>query len=678
MAQLVVANASFKTYPGGVIVLRAADWMGGARGTLSSESDARSACGTVVRDSQEAASAPFTSAQLNAAADTLVIPLGDLPLEDDLTKYMVLASVLIEGDWDPANGDTSFGGHQEIFSQEACTLSYWGDPESNPLTNPYMPNYQPRGLDGYRIIGYGGNYGLNRADLGDPWSDFTLTWRFLRSAGCTVEYLIDQIYLVPSVSPSPASGWSSDDFEMIPGAEGTFGAYSLDPDDGPPLFIDGADGGDDQGKFTWHPIVFDQQTQISGADGGGDYQRVSDEADAEYMVRVIPDQWFLQNSETDAEANAHCYGIHGPHFIPEQDWVDDDFGRTVSDGNFAGADGHFVTDSGWGLTPEGFSWASFGQTGPETSILHGHRWGIATYVDGNAGVIAMRNDSQDDLLVAEMTLALNPEPASTREPGAVIRTDNIRMAGTFTRDIDVASDNGGDRTIQLRIRNSRGGDPHSLYILLYPNLVWEFHPPAGALVASGTNAWASIGWRLEILRYVVRMRVWDASGAEPSTWDYEEFRQLEAEEYDYDDNLEIAIEEADVHAPTIAMIMGGVTMNGTPARVFHEYVTVENDPIGDQASAFASIEQPEGTVRGEIEMPDCQHLVYWGTRDWTTLDFGSPYLDFSAKVWNDPTAAELQRSEAIWWWFRTTRPGLLIPTNWRAYDRQGNLVRLPR
>ena len=52
---------------------------------------------------------------------------------------------------------------------------------------------------------------------------------------------------------------------------------------------------------------------------------------------------------------------------------------------------------------------------------------------------------------------------------------------------------------------------------------------------------AQLGWRIEVERYVVRYKVWDASGAEPGTFDDEVFVTIDgvaggfSRDYDYDD-----------------------------------------------------------------------------------------------------------------------------------------------
>lgn len=672
MAELVIADAAYKTYPGGVVVLRASDWMAAARGTLSSEADARSACGTVVRDSQQVATSIFSdpNGAFQEAEDTLEIDFSLLPLEIDMT-YVVFVSLLIEGDWDSTNTDTTRSGTQEEFVA-ACDLRWYGDSTFFLSdTDTDAVHFKPRALDSYRIVGFG-----DQASVGDVVGNEVLHWRAYSQDGTTIEWLIDQIYFVPNVISGVHGVWRPDDFRVVGGQASTFGSYDLT--DG--SYVDGADAGDDNGKFTWHPIVLDDPTGLSGVDGGGDYQRKATAASAEYMARVIPnDGYYLANTEPipDVEAVAHCYGLHGPFFIPAQEWTNDDFARTVGDGNFAGADNHFLTQN-WGLTPEGFAWRADGSAGPSGVSP---RLGRATWVDGAEAVMQIRQSVNGSLRAFLRSYGGETGPNT----GADLFADNLILRGKFRAVATGAGASAASVQIGTEIRIG-GGASFSVAQAIYINFnllagTWNLQRRGDVTIAGPiTEAWwpGTAGFRIEVRRYLIRARVWDASGAEPSTWDVEMFRPIIEggvwDDYDYADNLEYALLEHDV--ATCALWFDHT---GTPTAyttVYWDDLIAENDPGGSNESAFASIEQPEGTQRGEIEMPSgCQHLVYWGTRDWTALDFGNPYLDYSAKVWNDSAAAELQRSEAVWWWFRSTRAGI-VPMNWRSADRSPGIKRI--
>lgn len=132
-------------------------------------------------------------------------------------------------------------------------------------------------------------------------------------------------------------------------------------------------------------------------------------------------------------------------------------------------------------------------------------------------------------------------------------------------------------------------------------------------------------------------------------------------DYPYDDDLNFAVEEGFLkHGFSIALGGSNHRYAGSYAVKFYDDFEIYYDPEGDNESAWANIERPEETEVSRIEMPaGCQHLVYWGKRVWTkwTDGFGGNYLDFSAKMWSDADAAELQRSEAVFWWFRSVHAG---------------------
>lgn len=678
---LVVADAAYKAYPGGVIAVRCSDWMGAARGTLSSEADTRSATGTVVRDSQTVTTSIFSNSTgaFQEADDTLEIDLSTLPLEIDMT-YLVLASYLIEGDWDVTNEDTLRSGTQEYFNA-ACDFRWYGD-SVNYLSDADTSNfsYLPRLLDQYRI----GSAGY----VGDVVGNEVLTWRAYAQDGTTIEWLLDQIYLVPHVASGIHGQWEANDFAFVPGTAYTFGSYPLD--DG--SFVDGADGGDDQGKFTLHPYPLREPTRSN--DGGGDYQQKASSATAEYIARVVADGDFYGLSNTtqpypdNEPGSSFAYGLHGPFFVPQQTWLEDDFTRSLGDGNYAGADNHFVGGH-WGKTPEGFGWACEGASGPST--VGGNRIGKAIWVDGDEGAITIKRVFQaDDEAVA---CALTPIPGSVNTLGGQIVCDNLRTSGTFRADIDVTA---GSGTASLMISSTVPGDyptAADTRLFIWVDVVaktWELrftnsdtlYGPVDIsswFVHDGTSL---LGWRLEILRYRVRVRVWDASGAEPGTWDYDDFRPVyipfSRYDYPYSDDLGISLYETD----SLTLYLEFRVKDVTTTDGYHAWVddvVVTHDPIGSADSAYASIERPEGNEVGSIELPvGCWHLVYWGTQDWTEFLVGDgPYLEFSAKSWNETTAAELQRSESVWWYFRSNH-AVLIPMNWRSSTREGGWKRVLR
>lgn len=679
--ELVIADAASKSYPGGIIALRAEDWMGPARGSLTSEVDTRASTGTAVRDTQTVTASIFSDpvSAFQEADDTLVVDISTLPFEETL-RYICLVSTLIEGDWDTTNDDTFRSARPDMHTF-ACEFGAFGDSTFFPSDSDFGTIVRKwRGLTQYRISSMGGLW-----LLGDVDGTEELHFRAYAQDGTTIEWLIDQLIFIPYVTSGDHNGWEAGDFNVVPGQQGTFsGLYDITAGD----WVDGADGGDDNGKYTWHPVPLATQdpTGVSGADGGGDYQRKSAYADAEYMARVVEeDGFYLANTlaSPDTEAAAHCYGIHGPFYMPAQNWITDDFSRTEGDGNFAGANGHFQTQQ-WGNTPEGFAWRSDGGSGPATNG-GGNRIGTAIWVDGSEGLIEIRAGDPPPASASGRVFLRTYGGETGPNIGADMQVENVNIAGTFY----TTSTGGGASASRVDIQTEEptvGGNQNALAIRFdLINGGWSLIlvSPVTTVAGPFTTSWYSrgdpVGFRIDIRRLRVLARVWDATGAEPSTWDADVFRPLRSGastvNYDYGGDLDLELDH--VFAKTV-FIRHTVTATDLAYDRFHfDDLTVDYDPLGDEEDTSAAMEKPEGNKLSEIIVPaGAQYLVYWGTRDWTVADgFGSFWIDFSSRVWNDPAAAELQRSEAVWWWFRSVHGGL-IPMNWRSSDRSGHQWRV--
>ena len=636
-AELVVADAPFVAYPGGLIVLRCTDWMAGARGTLSSETDARAIAGEVVRDTQSTASSIFSSDETayQAVDDTLEIDFSALPLLDDMT-YQVWFSILIEGDWDLTNANTFRGANQHEFSF-ACRLGYHGT-TNNPLeSGPAWTRYYPRDRPHYVIV--------SSEVTGDVTLSETMFVRAFAQTGTTCELLLDQIFLVPFVvSGTHAIEWTNVDFEAVGGNFNLSGSIDIDNGD----YVDGADGGDNNGKFTWMPIPWEDEMDLAGLTGGGDYQK---DPDNEYMVRVVLDDFlFLENSVTDAPANAWAYSVHGSNFREAKTWIDDDFARTVTEGGGAGR---------WGTGPQGFGWF--------TSTSNG-----LMRVDGAQGVMKTNNPAGLSTCIASLGISGGGANASAELNAPAYTISGIvdpPSSGSFPGATNAA-------TAKVSMIGRLGAYPDfEIFFNLLTN-TWT-------LVAAGTNTFdgptatptgVPVGWKMEILRHRLKVKVWDASGAEPGTWDYDDFPPNGVNAYPYGDFL----------SRSTQFVAWYVSLSFSADDVFPalecfwDDVLVEYDPYGDPGDMTAVMEQPHGDQVGEIDVPyGAYQVVSWGLRNWTITDAGDGYLDFSAKVWSESGTAELQRAEAPIYWFRVTHQDFtLVPMNWRSAERPGSIQRV--
>lgn len=688
--ELVVADAPFKKYPGGIVAIRFSDWLGAARGSLSTESDAASVTGVIVRDNQRIANHIIDNATAawNEAVETCVIDLAGM-LESKI-RYFALVSFKIEGSF-----DADFPDPMHLSTQHApyplYDIAFHASNNDNFATTSIFSHLSEKMSDvgQYRI------YGLNRDifPMDEP-GDCVLTVKAYTLDGTNCNVLLDQLYLVPAIFGHSHPGWENSDFNIVGGEHGlASGVYSLVPGD-PGWFadwIDGADGGDGNGKFTWHPISFQEQTSFSSGDGGGDYQK----DDSEYMVKVhnevdgsFADFLYLADADNN-EKEAHCYGLHGPLYYRQQVFIDSpcsiDAGTPYSTiGSYGDPENTFVGDIS--PTIEGYTWKDYMPlSGPNTNWETGpidftaapfgnHRHGAVLWCeDGALHFVSKNGGGLPDTTALSLGASLVSGGSSPASPGPGITAEDLIISGVITSlglEAPLSGPYGVGATIYTR--HDFGSGFHTLYELRLSiggtgewRLQGDNDTIHGPIAMTGFgDVGGEVGFKIEVKRYVLRVKVWDASGSEPGAWDYEDFRLIvdtpDPVDYDYDDNLEISTREADTIIPSISFFAGQHGTFGV-AQVSLTEFRVEYDPYGDLAPAWASIEQPAegGEEIGRIEMPTgCQHLVYWGKRDWTEYVEGDgPYIEFAAKVWNDPSAAELQRSEAVWWYFRNVHGG---------------------
>jgi len=271
-----------------------------------------------------------------------------------------------------------------------------------------------------------------------------------------------------------------------------------------------------------------------------------------------------------------------------------------------------------------------------------------------------------------------------------IKADNLIFSGTFL----VANTGAGPTAADVEIQTGIAAFEQSMRVVFdIVGGTWILAdtggPPgigaalAGPFTLTGyTPGVTTVGFRVEIRRYRVRVRLWDAGSAEPSTWDVDMFRTLRDgggtfNAYPYGDDEGIANLEVDLCTVALLYIARSFIDNTDYATILWDDIVVEHDAGGTNESAHALVERPEGNEIGRIELPaGCQHFVYWGAGDWTALDSGFPYLSWSAKAWNDAGAAELQRSEAVWWWFRSVHAGGIVSMHWKEGNRKPSIRRI--
>lgn len=637
--ELVIADAPYKLYPGGVVVIKCDEWMAGARGSLTSGADALACTGTRVRDTQTVTTSihddVFTA--YTEADDTLEIPLAGLPLEFDFA-YNMYVSYRTPGDWDVTDLD------QLEFSTQArlgdvVALGFHGLANAAPDENNPIISFEGgeefgalRGVPYYATEQVGGDM-----DFFAPETTDTLIVRAFAQDGSTAEWLLDQILLVPYVGFGSIQGWAVEDFKFVGGDVNASVSITN-------AIEDGADGGDANGKFTWDPNPGDHLAPA-------DYQKKADSSTAEYMVRVVEDDGFeLVNSTSGAQSPAHGYALHGVHYREEGEYVNDDFSRTLS--------------GSWGNTPEGFAWTT-GMSSPF----------VAVSVDGSEARMSVTGGTAG----GEINGTLGVLNSGT---GAQFQlSDQWTFSGKWRIDAGAWIDVSTGASIFQRFL---GGNLQFAIRFDPVDKEWDFvyvhgtptvlHGPVD--VSSWYADGLQVGFRMEMRRFVIRVRVWDATGAEPSTWDYEDFKPVDIgtpQTYPYSDDALGATLGYQFNYLNVGADIGSPDDD---VDVAWDDIVVDHTPEGDPGDVGASIEQPEGNEVFSISIPyGAAYLVYWGLRNWTASFGGTFNLDFSAKAWSATGAADLQRAETSFFWFRSTRGGL-ISMNWRSADREGSHQRV--
>lgn len=606
------AGDVYKKLRGGAFAICAADNLASARGTLTTESDPSSVAGVVVRDTQQVNSILANSNTAYQAADD-TIDLSGIPLVNN-REYHIWATFKTEGYTDLTDGALLRVHFNENWIAAGISGSHFNVETSNvrfAAVQPPMPFY--------RAI----NYGSLVYQTGN-----SPKIRFAAESGTSIEFLIDQIFLFPVINNKSSN---------FPHAANT--TLGLDADT-----QDGLDGGDDNSKFTWFV-----NEPVDSWSSRGDYQRYADGDDAEYFSQVtVPDGltfWFSPFGTEDGKA--HMYSLHTALHRGERVWTDDTFTNRNTSG----------TDQDMGITPEGFGYSigSSSSATPNKAFVNGagsafmqirHHLGTLNIDMGSpsVGSSAIQNQGMKFQLYDQWSWDVIFQWVQGT-PGLYFDP----MLGFF----------------QLSpLFQSPVLSPYVEFI--FGEGVWRAGNPgiSGSGSDHDISGWfdvgAMVGVRMEQKRHLFRMKVWDASGSEPSTWDEEFYLYdaLHADPYPYSDiesrsSSMMAAACLDLQANLVLTDNDYLVGADDPLNIRFDKWTVEHNPYGDSASMYVRTERPVGTVLDDVEIPfGSSYFVYWGQRDWTDDDgTGDNYLEFSTKVWNDPSAAEIQRAEVDDYYF---------------------------
>lgn len=651
---LVIADAPYKVYPGGVIAVKADEWMA-ASGTVTSGTETIACTGTYVEDTQTVTTDIVTDTwgAYAEATNTLEIDLNSLPMELGFFPYAVLISVRVLGEWDVTNLPALHRSNQDVFGAFAA-VGFHGEGADLPEDGAEIQDQLPARRSYYGMIQYGAAAMFPSAPPG------VLEVRAYAQAGTTISIRIDQLLFIPTMHNTfgpPINGWDTEDFQLV-------SPLSL------PSPEDGADGGDENGKFTRVHALSDS----NGWQGAlaADFQEKTDGDSAEYLTHIVTaDLEEIQNTQAPGtEPIVHIYGGHGARHKDSRVHTFDDFSRTIAVGSVG---------NNWGTTPEGYGWIT-GGIGADSAGVNGSAGFI------RVGAIFPGTNAT--------SAALTPYPTAPTTGAFFELNDYYSITGKW-RFVPTAgwlgtppppSSFGTNAWIWCgEVMSSPTGMAFKFNLYSQDVIAgdWEFgyfDPSGGGLVAdfhtlaSGTipgfadSAW--IGFRIEKDRYRVRARVWDASGAEPGTWDFDDWRVLWStveELYDYGGDPDFS---RNVYTNREFIFRLDVSNTAQPVDAEFDDLEVSYDPQGETpVDSFVRLERPDGTTQGEIMIPwGADYAVYWGVGDYTTDVAGDYLITFSSRHWVDEDKPLLERGETMWWWFRSVHAAL-IPMNWRSADR---------
>jgi hypothetical protein len=525
-------NGNIAQHPSGLVVLRAEDFVGPARGDLTTASDSSSVVGTVVQDTQAlVVPSTFSSAGTGAdyprrwalASDTLRFPIATLdPYLNGTPSFDAYVSIKVTGGV-PSNAryretNSYFNG----FLGGAAVGVAWGrDTTLNSGIN-IVPTSQ-----------WGDQY-LMSEPLRIFWSAISagtnLVLRAWGVTGGTIEHSIDLVYFIPR-DGNLRLRYSMSLFPFDIGSNGVV-FQDEDNDD-----TDNVIGKFSVGSTTGAGVLYQGETTV-------DYQDAGDE----------PTNYDITNNEWDGSDPAtnplDPFGwisfIAAPHYIPTTSLINDTFSGAAtggsgiliassqgyivnSPGNNFGGPGHPNGTSGWTRDGAGNLRCSIVRStaipagGPYAGTPHATLWfGLEETISAGS------TDPRDyqpvlwglDDFTEETTFAADKATdevnlmvgflatTATGSPGSVDMTTNGYGV--------VLSLTGGVLTATLKACSTEGTP--SFYT---GDDLYDFSSPITVDAAYAANTVYRV--KIERRRYRVRAKVWLDGSSEPSTWDFDEY-----------------------------------------------------------------------------------------------------------------------------------------------------------
>jgi len=317
---------SIRTYRNGVKVFRLHDFLGPARGTLSTENDSSSVCGTVIRDTQTVSysgslgSETISTNLKSSGSDTARIHMDDLNLNPNF-RYHLIIGAKAEGAVDPTKRNAAHT-YLQIGSNAAGIGLYGAKADlialtdigatnaPNPLTNPY-----------YTLLTAGTAMSPGTFTEGYEW----LLIRAGTGTGGTFEWVLDVLYLIPNGAytfNNPNNPYVANNFRYLnsdffdPVEDFDTNVYDDSFDDVP---LDWA------GQYSVMPVAPQGNICLLGQNSSADYQ----EGNNEKSFPDITNNFTTSNWQKDPSSDLTICA--GSIFTPSHQIDEDQFDRTTTE-----------------------------------------------------------------------------------------------------------------------------------------------------------------------------------------------------------------------------------------------------------------------------------------------------------------------------------------------------------
>lgn len=484
--------------PNGLKIIRCADYVGAARGTLSTVSDSLSVAGTVVKDEQALAAATTFTNRFGSVSDSVTIPIADLAMVAgaEYEAFLGLRST----------GSTPIGAKAgetwNYYSNNVGPTVQHGSDGTVRFTNTVVPksiyeHYSLLDLGFFSATAFTGKTNLNIRAWGitsaDPISWYLdvlyLVPKFLAGTDdWDLEFYGNFAYYVKQSVSRPATDAVSNDI----------GQYSVLYQTHDGVFNDGMgmdiqDSNAERTEFDWNGIFFNDPLQTKS------YLTIVGAGS-----RLIKPQSPLSSFDFSTEAGT---------FTQKYDLPD---GFIII--------GNRALTVGWEVS--GGAWRVKGPTGTQTNNTN-HHWAIgqwpqrATFSSSNPSTFAPQMGPLESFILTMKCTLTSGYPTGgavsmvaggvswTNSTSAVIR----RLAG-----IEVRHNTAG--TTDARLCYSDGNNTNVLPVDMSGA---GFTSVLGGL-ASGGSYWIKVERRF----YHWRAKVWLDGSSEPSSWTLQAYQPIES------------------------------------------------------------------------------------------------------------------------------------------------------